>query len=290
MKYNLTDISVIKRIMRAHDMYFSKSLGQNFLINENIPKLIVEKSGLTEESGVIEIGPGLGTLTMSLAEKAKKVVAVELDKKLLPILAITLADYSNVKIINDDILKTDIRKIAEEELTDLKVSVCANLPYYVTTPIIMKLIEEPSISSIIVMVQKEVARRLCSPEGSKEYGAISIAVQYLTQAEILFDVPSENFMPKPKVDSAVIKLTRLEKPSVSVPDEKLFFDVVKGAFSQRRKTLVNSLCNFGKLHLSKSELLAILNNLEIREDVRAEMLSLKDFAALTNIIYMKEKQ
>ncbi|MGN1418939.1 MAG: 16S rRNA (adenine(1518)-N(6)/adenine(1519)-N(6))-dimethyltransferase RsmA, partial [Acutalibacteraceae bacterium] len=234
---DLSDISVIKGILSKHGFTFSKALGQNFLINPSVCPKMAQMCGADEETGVIEIGPGIGVLTKELALRAKKVVCIELDERLLPVLDETLGEFDNVKIINGDILKIDLKKLIEEEFAGMKVVVCANLPYYITSPVIMRLLESKlPISAVTVMIQKEVADRLCAEAGSRNAGAITVSVNYFAKAQKLFDVSKGSFMPAPKVDSAVIKLDIKEKPDVFVSDEKKFFKMVKAAFAMRRKT------------------------------------------------------
>ena len=236
----LSNIGTIKDILGRHGFTFSKSLGQNFLINPSVCPKMAEQSGAKKGVGVIEVGPGIGVLTCQLAERADRVVAIELDKRLLPVLDETLAEYDNIKIINDDILKIDLKKLIETELSGMEVVVCANLPYYITSPVIMKLLEDKlPINALTVMVQKEAAQRICAEVGSRQSGAVTVAVNYYAKPQILFGVSAGSFMPAPKVDSAVIRLDILKEPCVQVEDEELFFKVVKAAFSQRRKTLPN---------------------------------------------------
>lgn len=278
----LTNISAIKQILDRHGFTFSKALGQNFLINPSVCPKMAAASG-AENIGVIEVGPGIGVLTCELARLAKKVVAIELDKRLLPVLKETLSDFQNVKVINDDILKIDLHRLIEEEFCGMQVCVCANLPYYITSPVIMKLLEERlDIESITVMVQKEAAARICAKDGTRDCGAVTIAVRYYCEPEVLFNVSAGSFMPAPKVDSAVIRLKLHKKPIADVKDEKTFFKVVKSAFGQRRKTLPNTLS--AGLSLPKSEINDILNAVGIPLNYRAEQLKLKDFAKIANEI------
>ncbi len=276
--------SKTKEIVSKYGFRFSKSLGQNFLVDGNIITKICEGADITEADGVIEIGPGIGTLTQQLSKYAKKVIAVELDSKLLPILEETLEGIDNVKVINSDILKVDIKKLIEEEFEGLNVKVVANLPYYITTPIIMKLLEEKlEIESISVMIQKEVAERMVADPGGKDYGALSVAVQYHSDPKIIASVPSSVFIPKPNVDSAVIKLDIYKTPPVEVIDEKLMFKVVKSAFGQRRKTVLNALSG-GYLELDKDIIRDVLEIAEIDPQKRGEVLSKEDFAHISNVI------
>ncbi len=278
---NLTDISYIKHLMSKHGTNFSKSLGQNFLINPTVcPRMAESCFG---EDGVIEIGTGVGVLTAELSKISSKVVAIELDKKLLPILEESLADCDNVTVINDDILKIDLKKLIEQEFGSHKVSVCANLPYYITSPVIMKLLEEKlPLKAITVMVQKEAAQRLCALPGSKDCGAISAGVKYYCDPEILFQVGKGSFLPSPKVDSTVIRLNILDEPPVKVKDEKVFFKVIKSSFAQRRKNLLNSLSS--GMGMSKDNIKHILKIANIAENKRGEALSLEDFCAISNAI------
>jgi 16S rRNA (adenine1518-N6/adenine1519-N6)-dimethyltransferase len=274
---------IMKEILERHGFEFSKRLGQNFIIDGNIINKIVDAAGIDENTGVIEIGPGFGTLTQGLCEKAKKVVAIEIDKSLRPVHIDTLG-YDNLKIIYEDFMKIDVNKLIEEEFTGLKVKLVANLPYYITTPIIMKVLEEKvNISGITVMVQKEVAHRLSAKPGGKEYGAISLAVVYRADARISLIVPSTVFMPRPKVDSAVITMDILDKPRVLVNDEKKLFAVIRAAFGQRRKTIHNSLSS--NLGIDKVEIKDAIERAGIEPSIRAEMLSIFEFAKLAEEIY-----
>ena len=239
---NLSDISVIKSVLSRHGFTFSKALGQNFIINPGVCPRIAEEGGAGEGVGVLEVGAGIGVLTAELAKRASKVVCVELDTRLLPVLDETLGEFDNVKIINGDILKVDIHRILEDEFGNMPVVVCANLPYYITSPVIMRLLESRlKIDSVTVMVQKEAAVRLCADVGSRDSGAVTVAVNYYAEAQKLFDVSRGSFMPSPNVDSAVIRLDILKNPPIEVSDEKFFFSMVKAAFSQRRKTASNGI-------------------------------------------------
>lgn len=279
----LSDIGTIKKILARHGFTFSKALGQNFLVNPSVCPKMAEQCGIVENTGVIEIGPGIGVLTCELAKRAKKVVAIELDGRLLPILDETLAEFNNVKVINDDVMKIDLKKLIDEEFHEVNVVVCANLPYYVTSPILMKLLEERlKISAITVMVQKEVAQRLCAGAGNRNTSSISLAVNYYAEPEILFHVKSGSFMPAPKVDSAVVKLNIRGVPVCEVTDEKLFFKVIKAAFSQRRKTILNALSH--NFNISKEEVLKGLDEVGISSTSRAENLNLEDFARISESI------
>ena len=278
----LSDIGTIKEILGRHGFTFSKSLGQNFLINPSVCPRMAEFSGAAQGVGVIEIGPGIGVLTNELCALADKVVAVELDKRLLPVLEETLAEYDNIKVINADVLELDLQKLIEEEFAGMEVVVCANLPYYITSPVIMKLLEDKlPISAVTVMVQKEAARRICAPVGSRESGAVTVSVNYYAKPELLFDVSAGSFMPAPKVDSAVMRLDILDEPPVKT-DEKKFFAVVKAAFSQRRKVISNSLSS--GLGIGKAEVLTILEAAGVPANARAETLSLQAFADIANNI------
>ncbi len=275
---------VVKEIIEKHGFRFSKSLGQNFLIDGNIIDRIIEGSGIGEDDGIIEVGPGIGTLTQKLCESAGKVVAIELDNNLLPILEETLEGYNNVEVIHGDVLKVDLNQIIEERLKGKEIKVVANLPYYITTPIIMKLLEEKiHINKIVVMVQKEVALRMKAAPGNKDYGALSIAVQYYSKPEIIVDVPKNVFMPRPNVDSAVIMLDVYHEPVIKVKDEKLFFNVVKAAFGKRRKTLLNALT--GGVELKKEEIEEVLKRSEIDPVRRGETLNIEEFARIADEIY-----
>lgn len=279
----LSDIGEIKRILSKHGFTFSKAMGQNFLVNPSVCPRMAEFSGADENTGVIEIGPGIGVLTNELCKIARKVVSVELDTRLMPVLAETLAEHENFKVINADVMKVDLHKLIEEEFAGMDVVVCANLPYYITSPIIMKLLEDKlPIKALTVMVQKEAADRLCAEVGSRESGAVTVAVNYYSEAEKLFGVSRGSFMPAPNVDSAVIKLNVAEKPRVDVKDEKLFFRMVKSAFGQRRKTISNSITS--GLSISKDAFKTACENAEISPTARAEALTLEELARLANAI------
>jgi len=277
-----------KAILEKYGFSFKKSLGQNFLIDTNILKKIVSFADLTEVSGAIEIGPGIGALTEQLARVSKKVVAFEIDQRLLPILKDTLSPYENVKVIHKDVLEADVRMVMEDEFQGINdIMVVANLPYYVTTPIIMKLLEDRlPIRGIVCMLQKEVADRISAKPGTKEYGSLSIAIQYYTEAETVMIVPKTVFVPQPNVDSAVIRLTKREKPAVVVKDEDFFFQVTKASFAQRRKTILNNLTSQlpdGKQ--KKEEIIAALSSSEIDPVRRGETLSLEEFGRLADELY-----
>ena len=301
----LTDINVIREVLSRHGFTFSKALGQNFLINPSVcPRMAdaaVESVKVTHRTqtsgsgnktippsssryrvGVIEIGPGIGVLTRELLQRADKVVAVELDKRLLPVLDETLGEFDNLKVINADVLELDLHRLIEEEFDGMEVVVCANLPYYITSPVIMKLLEDKlPISTITVMVQKEAAVRLCAQPGTRDSSAITAAVRYYCDPELLFHVSAGSFMPAPKVDSAVIQLV-LHEPAVHPKDEKTFFAVIKGAFAQRRKTVLNSLSS--SLSLDKNTVRDILKSAGVDENARAERLTLEDFSAVSDAV------
>ena len=271
------------KIIQKNDFRFQKRFGQNFLIDENVLQNIIRSSEITKDDCVLEIGPGIGTMTQYLCEAAGAVAAVEIDKNLIPILHDTLSEYDNVEIINQDILKVDIAALAEEKNGGKPIKVVANLPYYITTPIIMGLFESHvPIESITVMVQKEVADRMQCGPGTKDYGALSLAVQYYAKPEIVANVPPNCFMPRPNVGSAVIRLTRHEKPPVEVTDEKLMFRLIRASFNQRRKTLVNGLKNASDLTYTKEQIEAAIEAIGQPLTIRGEALSLSQFAQLTN--------
>ncbi len=281
MNYKLSSSKITKDIIQRYGFKFTKSLGQNFLINESILDEIVESADISDDDVVLEIGTGIGTLTSKLCERAKKVIAVEIDKNLLPILQETLSDFDNITIINKDILKIDIN----EELTNLginqKIKVVANLPYYITTPIIMKILEEKvNIDCMVLMLQKEVANRINATTSTKDYGSLSIAVQYYCDTDIVCKVPKNSFIPEPNVDSLVIKLSVNEKRKVDIQDEDLFFKIVRGSFSKRRKTILNSLAGYENL-VDKEKIEKILEKANIDTKRRGETLSIYEFAILT---------
>jgi 16S rRNA (adenine1518-N6/adenine1519-N6)-dimethyltransferase len=274
-----------QEILKKFGFSFKKSLGQNFLIDTNILRRIVDHAHLTEQSGAIEIGPGIGALTEQLARNSEKVVAFEIDQRLLPILKETLSPYPNTTIIHEDVLKADVKKVIEEQFADIKdIMVVANLPYYVTTPIIMKLLEEKlPIRGIVCMLQKEVADRIAAKPGGKEYGSLSIAVQYYTEAETVMIVPKTVFMPQPNVDSAVIRLTVRDEPIVKVRNENFFFQVTKASFAQRRKTILNNLTSqLPEGKTKKDNILLALEKAEIEPTRRGETLSIVEFGRLSD--------
>ena len=270
-------------IIKKYNFNFQKKFGQNFLIDAHVLQKIIAGAGVTKEDMVLEIGPGIGTMTQCLAEAAGRVVAVEIDSNLIPILKDTLKDYDNITVINEDILKVDIKKLAEEYNGGRPIKVVANLPYYITTPIIMGLFEsEVPIDNITVMVQKEVADRMQTGPGSKDYGALSLAVQYYAEPYIVANVPPNCFIPRPNVGSAVIRLTRHQKPPVEVKDSGLMFRLIRASFNQRRKTLQNGLNNSSELHYSKEQIARAIESLGVPATVRGEALTLEQFARLAN--------
>lgn len=270
-------------VIQKYEFAFQKKFGQNFLIDTHVLDKIIRAAGVTKEDMVLEIGPGIGTMTQCLAEAAGRVVAVEIDSNLIPILKDTLKDYDNITVINEDILKVDIKKLAEEYNGGRPIKVVANLPYYITTPIIMGLFEsEVPIDNIAVMVQKEVADRMQTGPGSKDYGALSLAVQYYAEPYIVANVPPNCFIPRPNVGSAVIRLTRHQKPPVEVKDSGLMFRLIRASFNQRRKTLQNGLNNSSELHYSKEQIARAIESLGVPATVRGEALTLEQFARLAN--------
>ena len=270
-------------VLQKYEFVFQKKFGQNFLIDTHVLDKIINAADITKDDFVLEIGPGIGTMTQYLACAAREVVAVEIDKALIPILEDTLQDYSNVTVLNEDILKVDIKKLADEHNNGKPIKVVANLPYYITTPIIMGLFEgDVPIESITVMVQKEVADRMQVGPGTKEYGALSLAVQYYAEPYIVANVPPNCFMPRPKVGSAVIRLTRHAEPPVEVSDTKLMFRIIRASFNQRRKTLANGLNNSPELSFGKEEIQRAIKACGFPEGIRGEALTLEEFAALTN--------
>lgn len=279
---NLCDIDVIRAVLGRHGFRFSKSLGQNFLTDASVPQRIAAYSGADRVGNVVEIGPGMGCLTAELCRRANKVIAVELDRALLPVLAETLAGFDNCEVVQGDVLALDLAALCREKFGVQGAVACANLPYYITTPAITALLESRVFETITVMVQREVAQRICAQPGTAAYGAFSIYVQYWAQPEILFDVPANCFVPQPKVDSAVLQLTPLAQPAVVVQDEKLFFALVRAAFNMRRKTLVNALVPLLGGRLDKAGIAALLESVGLDARVRGERLSLQEFAALAD--------
>lgn len=273
-------------ILQKYQFHFQKKFGQNFLIDAHVMDKIISASSITKDEFVLEIGPGIGTMTQFLCESAGYVSAVEIDTNLIPILKDTLRGYDNVTVLNEDILKVDIRRLVQEKNGGKPIKVVANLPYYITTPILMGLFESHvPLKSVTVMVQKEVAQRMKAEPGTKDYGALSLAVQYYAQPEIVANVPANCFMPRPKVGSAVICLKCHKEPAVSVKDEKLMFEVIRASFNQRRKTLVNGLYHFPGIHLSKEQIQEMIKMLGLPEQVRGETLTLAQFAAVSDCIY-----
>lgn len=275
--------SATKEIINKYSFAFQKKFGQNFLIDSNVLESIIRGAEITKDDFVLEIGPGIGTMTQYLCEAARQVVDVEIDKMLIPILEDTLSEYDNVEVINQDVLKVDIKSLADEKNNGKPIKVVANLPYYITTPIIMGLFESGvPIDSITIMVQKEVADRMQTGPGSKDYGALSLAVQYYATAKVILNVSATCFMPRPNVDSAVIKLTRHKEPTVNVADEKLMFKIIRASFNQRRKTLVNGLKNSPELSFSKEQIVKAIEKIGKPETIRGEALTLEEFAELAN--------
>lgn len=285
MEYNLCDYKEVTKLLSKHGFAFSKALGQNFLIDEGVCPTMAQMLGADSQTGVLEIGPGIGVLTKELCKTAGRVVAVELDERLYPILDETLADYDNFTLVKGDVMKLDLQGIIAEHFSGLKtVKVCANLPYYITSPVIMMLLESRlNISEIEVMVQQEAAERLTAEIGTRQAGAVSVAVKYHGDSELLFGVSRESFMPSPKVDSAVIKIVLRDEQKYSVKDEKQFFTLVKAAFAQRRKTLVNSISN--TVGISKQAVIDALLQLGLDANIRAEKLTMEDFVNLSDLLF-----
>lgn len=274
---NLCDYNTLKKILSQHGFTFSKALGQNFLINPDVCPAMAESLNADDKTGVLEIGPGVGVLTKELCSRAGRVVAIELDKRLIPVLDETLDGFDNVEVLNDDVMKLDLHKLISEKFSSCNsVKVCANLPYYITSPIIMMLLESRlPIDEIVVMVQKEAGERLCAEVGTREAGAVTAAVNYYADSEILFEVGRDSFMPSPKVDSVVIRLTLRKDNKYCVKNEKKLFSVVKCAFSQRRKTAANSISN--TMGISKDRIFEVFDSLELDRNIRAEKLTMEDF-------------
>lgn len=277
----LTDINTVKKLLSRYGFSFQKSLGQNFITDPEVCPKMAELAGVAPGTCAVEIGPGVGVLTVELAKRADRVVTIELDTRLIPVLAQTLYDYRNTEVINADVLKTDLKKLIEEKFPGKTVNICANLPYYITSPIIMYLLQSSlPVDAVTVMVQKEAADRLCAKVGSRDSGAITVAVNYYAEAEKLFEVKKDSFMPPPKVDSEVIRLKIRKKPPVEVEDERFFFDMVKAAFSQRRKTAVNGLAS--GLGMPKEKITAALERAGLSASVRAEALTMEELARLAS--------
>lgn len=283
---NLSNINTIKKVFEKHGFSFSKTLGQNFLINPSVCPKIAEMGNAKKGFGIIEIGTGIGVLTCELAKRAEKVVAIEIDERLMPVLKDTLSEYDNIKIINADVMKINLSEVIRDEFEGLDVAVCANLPYYITSPIIMMLLEERlPIKSITVMVQKEAATRLCAELGTRDVGAVSVAVRYFSTPKVLFNVSRGSFMPSPNVDSCVIRLDINENTPDGISDEKFFFKVVRGAFSQRRKTLANSVSS--SLGIEKAKVFEAIKQVGLSENIRPEQLKMQDFVMVSEAL--KEK-
>ncbi|MDY4483029.1 MAG: 16S rRNA (adenine(1518)-N(6)/adenine(1519)-N(6))-dimethyltransferase RsmA [Butyricicoccus porcorum] len=282
---DLCNIDDIRAVLGRHGFRFSKSLGQNFLTAAWVPARIADSCGVDQTGCALEIGPGMGCLTEQLSQRAGKVCAIELDRALFPVLEETLAHCDNIEIVQGDVLKCDLAAICREKFGDAPVYACANLPYYITTPAISALLASKSFEAITVMVQKEVAERICAPAGTAAYSAFSIYIDYYADAEILFDVPRNCFVPQPKVDSAVVRLTPRSTPPVPVCDEKLFFSLVKAAFGQRRKTLANALSSVLGGSLGKEGIVQLITDCGFDARVRGEKLSLADYAALTELAH-----
>lgn len=284
---NLTNIAEIRELLKRHGFTFSKGLGQNFIINPDICPKIAEYGGAGSGFGILEIGAGIGVLTAELAKRADKVAVIEIDKRLMPVLGETLSEFDNIKIINEDVMKCSLEKIIQEEFHGLRVAVCANLPYYITSPVIMLLLESRiPVESITVMVQKEAAQRLCAEVGTRESGAITVGVNYFGCARKLFNVSRGSFMPSPNVDSAVIKIDVNRTPLLSPEKEKFFFNLVKSGFSQRRKTLANALS--AQMSFDKQTVCAALKSIEIQESARIEQLKMNELIELSELLYEKE--
>ena len=283
---NLCDYNTIRSLLERHGFHFTKSMGQNFLLDPQIPADIAAASGAGSTCGVLEIGPGIGPLTAELAKRAGKVVSIELDKTLLPVLAETMAPFPNVEIIQGDVMRLDLGALAAEKFQGLTPIVCANLPYNITSPVLQKLVDTPCFQSVTVLIQKEVAQRLSAPQGSPEGGAFSLFMQYYMEVEELFEVPRDQFLPAPKVDSAVLRCVRRQSPAVGVDDEDFFFKVLRGAFLLRRKTLVNSL-SAALSGWDKASIQSAIERCGLPPDVRGERLTLADFASLDKCLREK---
>ena len=282
---DLCNLNDIRALLGRHGFHFSKAMGQNFLIDAGVPQAIAEGCDPDETNGVLEIGPGIGCLTAQLAKRAGKVVSIELDRRLLPVLDETMADFDNVSIVSGDVMKLDVPTLVDERFAGLTPLVCANLPYNITTPVLSTLIDSKRFKRITVMIQKEVAERICAAPGTSDYGAFSVFMQFYTDPEILFDVPPECFIPQPKVTSAVLRCEVRENAPVEVTDTAFFFKVVKASFAMRRKTLINGLVSAFGSQLNKAALLAILEECGFAANVRGETLGLSEFALLSNHLY-----
>jgi dimethyladenosine transferase len=281
--YQLTDPQTIRDILKRYQTHFKKGFGQNFLLDENVLEDIVEATCVDSDTNVIEIGPGIGTLTSVLAKRAKKVVCIEIDHNLIEVLADTLSDFDHVKIIEADALEVDFNRLISEEFSGGRVVIAANLPYYITTPIVAKMLEEKvEAESFTFMVQEEVAKRFCAAPGGKDYGAITLLIKYYTEARIVTRVPAESFMPPPSVSSAVISLRKRTEPIVMPKNEEKFFGLIRASFNQRRKTFVNGIVNSGKFNVNKEEIVAILAGLGLSADIRGERLSIEDFCHIAD--------
>ena len=277
----LTDINAVKLLLSRHGFSFSKSLGQNFLIADWVPKKIAESAGIDRDTGVLEIGPGIGCLTAELSDRAGKVLSVELDRSLEPVLNETLEGRDNVSLLFGDVLRQNLPELVSTHFSGMKTAVCANLPYNVTTPVLTQIIGADCFDSVTVMIQREVARRICAGAGDPDYGAFSVFIQWYTEPELLFDVSPDCFIPQPKVTSSVIRLVRRAEPPCSVKDEELMFRIVRAAFNQRRKTLVNALSSaFG--NKTKEELTEIITSCGFDEKIRGEKLSIRDFCSISD--------
>lgn len=283
--YDLCDYRTVERLLKKYGFSFSKALGQNFLIDEEVCPKMAENLGADKKTAVIEVGPGIGVLTKELCRVSGRVAAIELDKRLYPVLSETLGNFDNFELIEGDAMKLNLKELIDERLSEFDdVKFCANLPYYITSPLIMRLLEERlPISEIVVMVQKEAAQRLCAEMGTRNAGAVTAAVKYYGDAQILFEVGRDSFMPSPKVDSAVIKITLNKGSKYSVSDEKTFFSLIRAAFAQRRKTLVNSLSN--SLNISKNDITNALLKLSLNPNIRAEELTMEDFVNLFDLLF-----
>ena len=284
---DLCNINEIRALLTRHGFHFSKAKGQNFLTQSWVPQNIVLESGVDGTCGVLEVGPGIGPLTQQLCQHAKKVVAVEVDRSLQPVLAETMAGNENLEIIFGDILKTDIKKLVQEEFSGLRPMACANLPYYITTPVLAALLESRAFEAVTVMVQKEVAQRICAPAGKGDYGAFSVFCQYYAEPELLFDVPASCFIPQPKVTSAVLKLTMRQTPVCAILSEQMFFKVVRASFAQRRKTLLNAL-SAGFSQFDKQTLAGVIEACGFAPTVRGETLNIPGFAAIANALQRRQ--